>query len=78
MTIGEVLAEVDEINPNTIDDAVKIGWLSKLDGRIFDETILTHEHDLVDDGEGNLVTYANGMINQETLEKGIGMIKKGV
>jgi len=68
MTIGEVLAEVDEINPNTIDDAVKIGWLSKLDGRIFDETILTHEHDLVDDGEGNLVepTFTQYELDENT------------
>ena len=28
------------------------------------------------DADGNLVTYANGMINYETLKKGIGMIEE--
>ena len=45
MTIEEVLAEVDEIKPNTFDDNIKIKWISELDGKIFNELILTHEHD---------------------------------
>lgn len=55
MTIQKILAEVDEVNPNTYDENIKIGWLSRLDGQVFNDVILTHEHDLVDDGEGNLV-----------------------
>lgn len=55
MTIGQVLAEIDDINPNTYDEKLKIGWLSELDGRIFNETILTHVHDLKEDEEGNKV-----------------------
>ena len=55
MTINQVLAMVDEINANSYDTKVKIEWLSKLDGRVFNDIILTHEHDLVDDGEGNLI-----------------------
>ena len=55
MTVANILAEVDEIKPNTYDEAVKIKWLSQLDGKIFNDLLLTHEHDLVEDEEGNLV-----------------------
>ena len=55
MTVGEVLAQADEIRPNTYDENLKITWLSELEGRIFNDIILTHEHDLVEDEEGNLV-----------------------
>lgn len=43
MTIEQVLAQVDEIKPNTYDDNTKILWLSELDGRIWQEIIKTHE-----------------------------------
>jgi hypothetical protein len=55
MTINDILTQVDEIQPNTYDENIKIAWLSELDGRIFNDVILTHEHDLVEDEEGNLV-----------------------
>ena len=55
MTIDTILAEVDEINPNTYDEQIKLGWLSKLDGRVFNDVILTHEHDKVLDDDNNLV-----------------------
>lgn len=55
MTVGEVLALVDEIRPNTFDENLKILWLSELEGRIFNDVILTHEHDLVENEEGELV-----------------------
>jgi len=55
MTVGEILAMVDEIKPNTFDENLKIAWLSELEGRIFNDIVLTHEHDLVDDGEGNMI-----------------------
>lgn len=55
MTISEVLAQVDEVKPNTYDENLKITWLSELDARVFNEIIMTHEHELVDAGEGNLV-----------------------
>ena len=74
MTINQVLAMVDEITPNTFDTKVKIDWLSKLDGRVFNDIILTHEHDLVDDGteEGNLIEptfpgYAEAPLDTELL-----------
>lgn len=45
MTISEILAEVDEIKPNTYDDNIKIKWLSELDGKVFNELVMTHEHE---------------------------------
>ena len=55
MTVEEILAQVDEIKANTYDENIKILWLSELEGRIFNDIILTHEHDLVEDEEGNMV-----------------------
>ena len=45
MTIAEALTMVDKFKPNAYDAAVKIGWLSKLDGMIHKEIILTHAHE---------------------------------
>lgn len=45
MTIDEVLTEVDELKPNQYDDAMKVKWLSELDGKVFNELILTHVTD---------------------------------
>lgn len=81
MTINQILALVDEINTNSYDSKVKIDWLSKLDGRVFNDVILTHEHDLVPENseseddeteEVNLVEptfsgYANVSLNTELL-----------
>ncbi|MBP5598320.1 MAG: hypothetical protein J6Y02_23330 [Pseudobutyrivibrio sp.] len=70
MTIAEVLALVDEIQPNTYDDNVKITWLNEFDGRVFNDLILHYEHELVDDGEGNLIepTFtAHVSVNEELL-----------
>lgn len=43
MRIDEVLAKVDKVKPNQYDDAIKIDWLSTLDGKIMEEVIKTHE-----------------------------------
>lgn len=43
MTINEICAEIDEQKPNHYSDAIKIRWISVLEGRIFNEIILTHE-----------------------------------
>lgn len=74
MTINDVLALIDELDANTYDAKTKIGWLSKLDGRVFNNIILTHEHDLVNDGteEGNLIEptfsgYKNATLDTELL-----------
>lgn len=48
MRIDEVLAKVDKIKPNQYDDAIKIDWLSQLDGKIMEEVIKTHELPLVE------------------------------
>ena len=39
MTIAEVLAYVDEVKPNTYDENIKIGWLSEVDGKVFNDVI---------------------------------------
>lgn len=44
MTIREALETVDKLKPNQYDAQTKINWLSKLDGMIFKEVILTHIH----------------------------------
>ena len=55
MKISDVLAITDEIKPSKFDDNLKINWLSELDAKVFNELIMTHEHDLVEiegeDGE---------------------------
>ena len=72
MTINEAITLVDEIKPNTYDENIKIKWLSELDGRIFNDVIMTHEHDLVEDEEGNMVEpkftgYDENSENEELL-----------
>ncbi len=44
ITCGRVISKVDDLMPNQYPEADKIAWLSSLDGKIFDELILTHEH----------------------------------
>jgi hypothetical protein len=39
MTIQEILAQVDELTPNTYSAQRKLQWLSDLDGRLFRELI---------------------------------------
>lgn len=48
MTIHEAIAEVDEVKPNTYGQAEKIRWLSRLDARVQQEILDTHEYN---DGE---------------------------
>ena len=72
MTISKVLARVDEIKANTYDEKTKISWLSELEGRIFNDIFLTHEHELVEDEEGNLVEptfsgFDEGSENEELI-----------
>ena len=45
MKIGEMLALVDEMKPNSVDRARKIGWLSDVDRRVFADIISRHERD---------------------------------
>jgi hypothetical protein len=49
MTVAQVITNIDSVEPNQYTQAQKIAWLNQLDGQIFNELILTHEHD--DDAE---------------------------
>ena len=42
MTIDQAIALCDALKPNAYPRELKIGWLSKLDGRIFRELLATH------------------------------------
>lgn len=43
MTIEEAVQMVDRLKPNQYDHEQKVKWLSKLDGMIWQEVIMTHE-----------------------------------
>ena len=45
MTIQEALDRVDILKPNKIGTDTKIAWLSKVDGEIWQEVIMTHAPD---------------------------------
>jgi len=45
MTIEQAIFQVDELKPNQIGRAQKILWLSRIDQRIFDEIMCTHQGD---------------------------------
>ena len=45
MKIKDIIDLVDLKEPNSYSENEKIKWLSDLDGKIFNEVILTHEHD---------------------------------
>lgn len=43
MTIIEAINLIDSLKPNTYSQTDKVGWLSRLDGRVKKEIIDTHE-----------------------------------
>lgn len=43
MTIREAIDVVDQLKPNQYDEEMKIRWLSKYDGQLFEEVLKTHE-----------------------------------
>lgn len=43
MTIQEVIERVDELEPNQYSASMKRAWLSDLDGKIWNDVIITHE-----------------------------------
>ena len=43
MTLNQAIECIDRIRPNKYTAAQKLAWLSALDGRLFNEVILTHE-----------------------------------
>ena len=44
MTVKEVLDTVDSLRPNEIGKADKLGWLTDIESRIYEDIYLTHEH----------------------------------
>lgn len=44
MKIADAIAEVDNLKPNMYGKKEKIKWLSRLDARIFEEIVKTHEY----------------------------------
>ena len=52
MTIAEAIARIDRLCPNQYTTADKVLWLSKLDGRIWREVLMTHECPSVQEWEG--------------------------
>lgn len=57
MTVTEAIAHCDGMKPNMYSQAEKTGWLSKLDGMIWQEVILTHEPPPEDDGSEGFTPY---------------------
>ena len=53
MTIQEALDMADAMKPNMMDRAMKIRYLSMLDGMIYHEILLRHEHDPEEETEPN-------------------------
>nr|DAK73515.1 MAG TPA: hypothetical protein [Caudoviricetes sp.] len=51
MTVNEVLCEVDELKPSKFDDGLMIQWLTRLEKKIYEEIINTHEHEDTEDEE---------------------------
>ena len=45
MTVNTAITNIDAVEPNQYTQAQKIAWLNQLDGQIFNELILTHEHE---------------------------------
>ncbi len=45
MTVSEAIANVDDLEPNQYTEQQKLTWLARLDGQIFEELVLTHEHE---------------------------------
>lgn len=43
MTIQEVITEADRLNPNVIDEGVKIKWLNDIENTIYNEIVLPRE-----------------------------------
>ncbi|MBQ3011341.1 MAG: hypothetical protein IJD81_09140 [Oscillospiraceae bacterium] len=52
MTIDQAIAMCDALRPNRYPRALKIGWLGKLDGRLFRELLMTHADCPADSFEG--------------------------
>ena len=52
MTIQDAIELVDRLKPNQYPETLKIQWLSKLDGQIFDEVFAAHEGSAIESFAG--------------------------
>ena len=52
MTLNDIITEVDDQKPNQYDDADKIRWISKCEGKIVDSVFLTHTNPPVTEFDG--------------------------
>lgn len=44
MTISEAISMADELKPNMMSDIAKIRFLNEVEGKIFHEILMKHEH----------------------------------
>lgn len=51
MTAEEIIERVNELEPSEYSETQLLEWLSDLDGRVWQEVILTHERDEGDERE---------------------------
>ena len=42
LTAGDIIATVDNVEPNQYSTGQKLGWLNELDGLVWDEVVRTH------------------------------------
>ena len=57
MTIHDAIAEVDSLKPNMFGEKDKIRWLSRLEARIYQEIICTHQRN---EGEEEIIFTGYG------------------
>ena len=43
MTASTIISLVDNLSPNYYTNAQKLGWLATIDGKIYEEVLMTHE-----------------------------------
>ena len=63
MTIREAIRRTDELCPNQYETNMKVGWLSRLDGIIYNEIISTHEGNTRESFDG----YRESELDEELL-----------
>ena len=73
MKIHDAIAEVDTLKPNMFGEKEKIKWLSRLDTRIYQEIICTHEYN---EGEEEITFdgYTEGDGEKELLAVGLSLL----
>lgn len=69
MTVNEAIAEVDHLKPNMFEPADKIRWLSRIDGRIFNDIICTHKFN---EDENPITEFAGYTVNDMDKELLVG------